>query len=52
MKTIIVLTGFGTILSVDESPVEFKAGDTLLIPAVYEGAIRFADDTEYLTVTM
>lgn len=52
MKTIIVLTGFGTILSADSNPTEFRAGDTLLIPAVYEGAIRFADDTQYLTVTI
>ncbi len=48
MRTLIILAGFGTILSA----VEFKAGDTLLIPAVYEGAIRFADDTQYLTVTI
>jgi len=52
MKTLIILTGFGTILSADTSPVEFKAGDTLLIPATYEGVIRFADDTQYLTVTI
>jgi len=77
MQTLIILTGFGTILSTDAphqfSPgeraglergwehrydynwcgaVEFKAGDTLLIPAIYEGAIHFADDTEYLTVTI
>jgi len=32
--------------------VEFNAGDTLLVPAVYEGAIQFADDTQYLTVTI
>jgi mannose-6-phosphate isomerase len=52
MKTIIILTGFGTIISVNATPVEFKAGDTLLIPALYEGVIRFANDTQYLTVTI
>jgi mannose-6-phosphate isomerase len=52
MRTIIILTGSGIILSSDATPVEFKAGDTLLIPATYEGAIRFADDTQYLTVTI
>jgi len=51
MKTLIFLTGTGTILSVGTNPVEFKAGDTLLIPAAYEGTIRFTDDTQYLTVT-
>lgn len=49
-KALIFLSGSGTILATDGSPVEFKAGDTLLIPAVYEGAMQFADDTEYLTV--
>jgi mannose-6-phosphate isomerase len=32
--------------------VEFKAGDCLLIPAAYEGAMQFFDDTQYLTVTI
>lgn len=52
MKTLIILTGSGTILSAEANPVEFKAGDTLLVPAVCEGTVRFADDTEYLTVTI
>ncbi len=60
IKTLIILTGSGTILSADTNPVvpkgmpcgKFRAGDTLLIPAIYEGAIRFADDTQYLTVTI
>jgi len=54
MKTLIFLTGAGTILSYQRregSHIEFGAGDTLLIPAAYEGAIRFTDDTQYLTVT-
>jgi mannose-6-phosphate isomerase len=52
MKTLIVLAGSGTILRTEGNPVEFKAGDCLLVPAAYEGAIRFADDTQYLTVTI
>jgi len=52
MKTLIVLAGSGTILGADEISVEFKAGDCLLVPAAYEGAMRFADDTQYLTVTI
>jgi len=54
MQTLIILTGAGTILSCQRgegSHIEFGAGDTLLIPAAYEGAIRFTDDTQYLTVT-
>lgn len=52
MKTLIIITGCGTILSADGSIVEFQPGDCLLIPAAYEGAMCFADDTQYLTVTL
>lgn len=52
MKTIVFITGGGTFLSQNTDAVEFKAGDTVLVPAVYKGAIRFAADTEYLTVTL
>jgi len=52
MKTIIFITGSGTFLAPDADAMEFKAGDTVLVPAVYEAAIRFAGDTEYLTVTI
>jgi mannose-6-phosphate isomerase len=52
MKTMIFITGCGTILSADANPVEFRTGDTILIPATYQGAIRFADDTQYLTVAI
>ena len=51
MKTLIIISGFGTILPAEGNPVEFGPGDCLLIPAAYEGAIRFSDDTQYLTVT-
>ena len=51
MKTVIVLSGFGTIAG-NGSIVEFKPGDTMLIPAVYEGVMRFSAETEYLTVTI
>ena len=52
MKTFIIISGFGTILGARTDPLEFKAGDTLLVPAVYEGRIRFAEDTQYLKVTI
>lgn len=52
MKTMVILTGFGTILGAEGNPVEFKAGDCLLVPAAYEGAIRFTADTQYLTITI
>jgi len=52
MKTLIMLTGKGTILGTEGDIVEFRAGDCLLIPAAYKGAVHFAADTEYLTVTL
>jgi mannose-6-phosphate isomerase len=52
MKTLIILSGYGTILGTEGGVEEFKAGDCLLIPAIYEGAMRFAADTQYLTVTL
>jgi hypothetical protein len=51
MKTLIILAGSGAILGADGTSVEFEAGNCLLVPAVYEGAMQFADDTQYLTVT-
>jgi len=51
MKTLIVLSGFGTILG-SPTVVDFKAGDTILVPAAYEGVMRFSAESEYLTVTI
>jgi len=51
MKTLIVISGSGTITGAGEEVV-FAAGDTMLIPAIYDGVMRFADDTQYLTVTL
>jgi mannose-6-phosphate isomerase len=47
MKTMIVLSGFGTIVG-GGSVVDFKAGDTMVIPAAYEGVMRFSAESEYL----
>ena len=52
MQILIILKGRGVIESNETIPVEFTAGDTLLIPAVYEGKIRFLAETEYLKVTI
>jgi len=50
-KTLIIISGRGTILGTTGSLVEFRAGDCLLVPAAYQGAMRFAADTQYLSVT-
>ena len=53
MGTLIILAGFGVIHGTKgEAAVKFQAGDCLLIPADYEGTMRFAEDTQYLTVSI
>lgn len=52
MKTLIILSGFGTIEDAERNPAEFVAGDTLLVPAAYEGAVRFMAETHYLVVSI
>ena len=42
MRTLIFITGGGTILSKEAEPADFKAGDCLIIPAAFEGAMRFS----------
>ena len=48
MKVIIVIAGKGSFA--DSQRVSFIKGDTLLIPFDYEGAMRFEEETEYLSV--
>jgi mannose-6-phosphate isomerase len=52
MKTLIFVTGSGTILGTQTDPVEFRAGDCILVPAAYEGVIRFTGDSQYLKITL
>jgi mannose-6-phosphate isomerase len=51
MRTVIILSGFGKIVG-DETTTEFKTGNTILVPAGFEGVIRFSAETEYLTITI
>jgi mannose-6-phosphate isomerase len=52
MKVVIVITGAGCITSQATEAVDFGKGDTVLIPAAFEGVMQFASNTEYLTVTV
>ena len=52
MSVLIIISGAGEITADGTGPVGFTAGDTLLVPAAFEGVLQFADDTEYLTVTI
>lgn len=52
MRTLVMLSGGGTIQSPQTETVDFAAGDCLVIPAAYDGAVTFSADTRYLTVTL
>lgn len=52
MKTLIFIAGSGTITAPNSIAVNFQAGETILIPAAFDGLMRFSNDTEYLTVTI
>jgi len=52
IKTLIIVSGIGSISGTDGFGVEFKAGECLLVPAAYQGSMRFACDCQYLTVTI
>lgn len=52
MKVLLILTGAGNISAEKIEPVDFAKGQTLLIPAAFEGVITFTDDTRYLTATI
>ncbi len=52
MKILVISSGSGSIAGADNITTDFNAGDCVFVPAVYEGTIQFADDTEYLLVTL
>lgn len=52
MRTLVMLSGGGVIESNQAETVPFSGGDCLVIPAAFEGAVIFAHETEYLTVTL
>jgi len=51
MKVLMIITGTGNIKADRHTCVEFKPGDTILIPAAYEGVMYFEKQTQYLTIT-
>jgi mannose-6-phosphate isomerase len=52
LQVLIITSGSGKFVGTDIEPVRFAAGDTLLIPAAFEGVMRFDADTDYLAVTL
>ena len=52
MKVLMIISGQGRIVSETAEPVNFKKGDTLLIPAAFDSAMVFETECEYLTATI
>ena len=52
MKVIIIIQGSGQIKSGDSQAVDFSRGQTILLPAAFEGQMFFNDYAEYLQVTL
>jgi mannose-6-phosphate isomerase len=49
VRALVILTGRGQICATACPDVPFAKGDTLLIPAAFEGYMTFGEETEYLT---
>ncbi|MCK5001298.1 MAG: class I mannose-6-phosphate isomerase [Anaerohalosphaera sp.] len=52
MKVLVIINGKGNIVGEDVEDVGFVKGDTLLVPAGFEGVMSFESSCEYLTVTV
>ncbi len=52
MRVVSVITGSGAVVSEQADDVPFAAGDTILIPAAFEGVMTFADESHYLVTTL
>jgi len=52
MKTLIIITGSGSIKTETKIEVDFNAGDCIIIPAQCNATAAFTKDTQYLTITV
>jgi mannose-6-phosphate isomerase len=52
MKVLVIISGQGWFTSSKTASVEFAAGDTILVPAAFEGVAILGAETEYLTITV
>lgn len=51
-KVIIFISGAGRLTSKTITSIRFRGGETLLVPAAFEGVMAFSAEAEYLTVTL
>jgi mannose-6-phosphate isomerase len=52
MKVLIILSGAGQVIAENVEPVDFEKGDCLLVPAAFNGVMKFAADCEYLIASV
>jgi mannose-6-phosphate isomerase len=52
MKVLMFIQGGGMIVSATGGNFDFKAGETILVPAAFEGAAMFDSETQYLSITL
>lgn len=52
MKVFVIINGSGRIIRDNMQPVDFAKGQTILVPAVFNGKLFFDRNTEYLQITL
>jgi mannose-6-phosphate isomerase len=50
MRVVMIMNGTGRFEAQGQGAIDFGGGDTMLLPAAYEGVMRFEEDTEYLRI--
>jgi len=48
MRVVVIINGSGRFKTEGQENVGFGSGDTVLLPAAYEGVMCLDEDTEYL----
>ncbi|MGD9110404.1 MAG: class I mannose-6-phosphate isomerase [Phycisphaerales bacterium] len=51
MKVLMIISGKGYFTCSETNSVNFSSGDTILLPAMYEGVMVFEEESEYLIIT-
>lgn len=51
MKILMFINGKGRFASPETDDIDFSSGDTILLPAAYEGVMVFEEESEYLIIT-
>jgi mannose-6-phosphate isomerase len=52
LRVLVIVSGYGSIVSPDQPPTGFLPGDTLLIPFTLDATIHFESDCTYLSVSI